>query len=182
MSRIGKKTIKLTDGVTVTSTTGKVVISGSKGELSLALPKGIDVLVENGEIKVSRQTDDKQAKSLHGSIQRTLVNSIEGVTSGWTKKLELVGTGYRARLEGNSLVLTIGFSHPVKIDPPSGITLSVEENKILVSGIDRHLVGQIAANIKDVRPPDSYKGKGIRYEGEKVRRKPGKAAKVGGAA
>lgn len=181
MSRVGKKIIKVVEGVKINVEGDTAIVSGPKGELKVILPKGIAVLVDGDQVKVSRVTETKEVKSLHGSVQRTLIACMSGVSSGWSKKLELVGTGYRAKLEGGSLVLAIGFSHPVRFDPPEEISFAVEENKIIVSGIDKRLVGQIAADIRAVRPPDSYKGKGIRYEGEKVRRKPGKAAKVGAA-
>lgn len=178
MSRVGKKSLAIPSGVLV-SVEGKTVkVAGPKGELEYVLPNGIEVKIESGELIVSRKQETKFVRSLHGTIQRILSNAVQGVLGNWSKTLELVGTGYRARLEGNSLVLAIGFSHPVKLDPPAGISFTLEENKIAVSGADRHLVGQVAANIRAVRPPEPYKGKGIKYVDEYVRRKAGKAAKT----
>lgn len=182
MSRVGKKPLKVKEGVTVTVDGQTVKVAGPKGELTYELPAGIGAKLEEGELLISRDSEEKFVKSLHGTMQRVLDNAQKGVTDGWSKTLELVGTGYRARLEGPSLILAIGFSHPVKFDPPEGIAFSVEENNITISGIDRQLVGQTAANIRAVRPPEPYKGKGIKYVGEYVRRKAGKAAKTATAA
>lgn len=182
MSKIGKKPLTVAPGVSVNIEGRAVKIIGPKGELEYTLPSNIELKTEGGQLVVSRKQDIKQVRSLHGTIARILENALKGVTEGWGKTLELVGTGYRARLEGASLVLAIGFSHPVKFDPPTGISFAIEENKITISGIDRHLVGQVAANIRAVRPPEPYKGKGIRYTDEYVRRKAGKAAKTATAA
>lgn len=181
MSRLASKPLKIEEGVSVSAEAGKINISGPKGELSMQIPNLITVKVEDGSVLVDRKKDSKHAKALHGTARSLIKNMIQGVSSEWSKTLELVGTGYRARLEGETLVLSVGFSHPVKIDPLPGIKFAVEENKITVSGIDRHLVGQVAANIRAVRPPEPYKGKGIKYVDEVVRRKPGKqAAKAAG--
>jgi len=182
MSRIGKKPLTVPAGVSVNIEGQAVKVTGAKGELEYTLPSSIEIKVEGDILSVSRKQEIKQVRSLHGTIARILENAIKGVSEGWSKTLELVGTGYRARLEGNSLVLAIGFSHPVKIDPPAGIVFTTEENKIIVSGIDRHLVGQVAANVRAVRPPEPYKGKGIKYIDEYVRRKAGKTAKTATAA
>jgi large subunit ribosomal protein L6 len=179
MSRIGKKPVQIPEGVTITVNPTSVVVSGSKGELAVTVAKNIKVDQEDNTLVVSRQSEAKQTKSDHGTLTAKIQNAVHGVTEGWAKTLELIGTGYRPRLEGESLVLAIGFSHPVKFDPPAGIKFTVEENKVIVTGIDRHAVGQMAANIRDVRPPEVYKGKGIKYAGEKIRRKAGKAAKTG---
>lgn len=176
MSRLGKKPIKLPEGVTVETTDRQVAVRGGKGELTIPLPPGITIDVREQEVLVKRSGDEKLDKSLQGVIVRTLSNGLRGVTEGWEQKLELQGTGYRGRIDGGNLVLAIGYSHPVIITPPEGITFSVAENIITVSGIDHQLVGQVAANIRQIRPPDSYKGKGVRYLGEQVRLKPGKAA------
>jgi len=178
MSRIGKKPLLTKEGVTLVQEDRAIRISGSKGELIVALPKNIEVSLNENEVVVTRKNNEKQTRSDHGATARLIENAIQGVSEGWNKVLELVGTGYRGRLEGNSLILAIGYSHPVKIDPPQGINFILEENKITVSGADRHLVGQTAANIRKVRRPDSYKGKGVKYQGEKLRLKPGKAAKT----
>lgn len=178
MSRVGRKPLKIAEGVTISVDGQTVTVRGPKGELEHAIPAGITAKIEGDELLISRDSEVKFVKSLHGTVQRTLDNAIKGTTLGWSKTLELVGTGYRARLEGASLILAIGFSHPVRFDPPEGITFNVEEASITVSGIDRHLVGQTAANVRAVRPPEPYKGKGIKYVGEYIRRKAGKAAKT----
>lgn len=181
MSRIGKRPIPIPENIEVVVEANSVRVSGPKGELSVALSAGVKAKVEDGKIFLERKSNSKQVRQLHGTISRHLTNVIKGVSEGWSKTLELVGTGYRARLEGTTLVLSVGFSHPVRIDPPEGITFSVEENKVTVSGIDKTLVGQAAANIRTIRPPEPYKGKGIKYEDEVIRRKAGKVAKAGPA-
>ncbi len=139
-------------------------------------------MTRDGEtIKIGRRHNDKPSKSLHGYLRATLANAITGVTKGWTRTLELSGVGYRASVSGVNLVLTIGFSHPVTIEPPSGISFTVNESKIIVSGIDRQAVGQMAASIREKKKPEPYKGKGIKYEGEHIRKKAGKAKAVSGA-
>lgn len=178
MSKIGKKPVKIPEGVQVTLEGSRVKTQGTKGELSFALPPGIKVEISDGNIAVLRSLETKYVKSLHGTVQRVLENATHGVSEGWSKQLELVGTGYRARLEGQDLVLAIGFSHPVRFSPPEGIVFTMAENNVIVSGVDKHTVGQVAANIRAVRPPEPYKGKGIKYTGEYIRRKAGKAAKA----
>jgi len=180
MSRIGKKPITIPEGVTVEVKSGGVVVAGSKGSLTVNFRPEIEILVDDKQILVKRKGENKLAKSLHGLTRTLIANAIEGVTSGFSKSLEVVGTGYRASLEGETLVLAVGFSHLAKVSPPPGIKFEVEEdNKIKVFGIDKALVGQVAAQIRKIRPPDPYKGKGIRYEGEEVKLKPGKAGKAG---
>lgn len=179
MSRIGKKTLLVPAGVTVELQDRAVKVSGPKGELFVVVPENIQVTMEENVLSVKRTSEIKQTKSHHGSVTRLIENALHGVSEGWSKTLELVGTGYRGRLEGPTLILAIGYSHPVKVDPPAGITLSIEENRVTVTGPDRHMVGQVAANIRAIREPDSYKGKGVKYQGEKLRLKPGKAAKTG---
>ncbi|MDO8599920.1 MAG: 50S ribosomal protein L6 [bacterium] len=176
MSRIGKRPVELKEGVTVTQEGSDLLVRGPKGELTVHVPKEISSQITDNEVLVTRSNDSKISKSLHGSTVRILSNAVHGVTLGWEKKLELRGTGYRARLDGSTLILAIGYSHPVTFLPIEGINFLVTENIITVEGIDRHLVGQISANIKAERLPDSYKGKGIRYLGEYIRTKPGKAA------
>lgn len=175
MSKIGKRPILIPEGVIVTVEGQTVKFAGSKGELTVVLPLQLKAEVGDGSIKVERNLDTKPVKSLHGTFARLILDSIRGVSSGWTKTLELVGTGFRARLEGSNLVLAVGFSHNVQVAQPQGITFEVDESKIRVSGADRHLVGQTAANIRKVRPPEPYKGKGIKYEDEIIRKKAGKA-------
>lgn len=176
MSRIGKRPVELKEGVTVTQQDSDLLVRGPKGELTVHVPKEISSQVTEGEVLLTRASDSKASKSLHGSTVRILSNAVVGTSEGWEKKLELRGTGYRARLDGNTLILAIGYSHPVTFLPVEGISFSVTENIITVTGCDRHLVGQISADIKAARLPDSYKGKGIRYLGEYIRTKPGKAA------
>lgn len=182
MSRIAKKPIKIKEGVRVFADGPRVVISGPKGELSYVLLPFLSVRVAGDEVFLERKEETKSAKSGHGLFYRLVLGAVTGVSEGWEKTLELVGTGYRARLDGKNIVLSIGFSHPVVVSPPEGISFSVEENRIKVSGADKQLVGQIASNIRRVRPPEPYKGKGIRLLGEEVRRKAGKAAKLGAQA
>ncbi len=180
MSRVGRQPIKIPEGITVKVKDGQVQVKGSKGVLTQEIRPELKVTIKEDKIFVTRSSESKLAKSLHGLTRTLIANMIKGVGEGWEKRLEMHGTGYRAKLEGDTLVLTVGFSHPVQIKPVEGITFQVEGNdKIFVSGIDKVLVGQVAARIRKIRPPEPYKGKGIRYEKEVVRRKPGKAAKVG---
>ncbi len=182
MSRIGQQPITLPESVTVTVKSGEVKVVGPRGELTQIIRPEIKVVVKDNQVLVSRKNDEKMARSLHG-LSRTLIsNMVQGVTEDWSKTLKLVGTGYRVKLEGENLVFSLGFSHPVEVKPLAGIKFEVEGNDtVKVSGIDKALVGQVAATIRKIRPPEPYKGKGIRYEDEEVRRKPGKAAKVGAA-
>jgi len=180
MSRIGRKPIVVPQGVTVEIRNGEVAVAGLKGNLTIKIRPEVEVVEENNQILVKRKEESKLARSLHGLTRTLIANAIEGVTNGFSKTLQIVGTGYRASLEGETLVLAVGFSHLVKVLPPPGIKFEVEENvKIRVLGVDKALVGQVAAQIRKIHPPDPYKGKGIRYEGEEVKLKPGKAGKVG---
>jgi large subunit ribosomal protein L6 len=180
MSRIGQKPVKIPEGVTVTVADHRVSAVGPKGTLAMDFRPEVMIKVDGGNVLVDRVSDTPKAKSLHG-LTRTLVeNLMTGVATGWNKGLELVGVGYRVALEGKVLVLNVGFSHQVKFPAPDGITFEVMENtKINVRGIDKQLVGETAAQVRRIRPPEPYKGKGIRYIGEVVRRKAGKAAKAG---
>jgi large subunit ribosomal protein L6 len=178
MSKIGRKPITIPENVTV-EINHKIVVRGPLGELTQKLPKAIKVEKKENILVVLAEKEDKQTKSFHGLMRSLIANMIEGVTTGFKKHLELIGIGYRANLSGEKLVLSIGFSHPVEIKPIEGVDFAVSENKITVSGINKELVGRIAAEIRTTRPPDAYKGKGIRYEGEVVKLKPGKAAKAG---
>jgi large subunit ribosomal protein L6 len=177
MSRIGRAPIPVPSGVTVEIKGQNVTVKGPKGELSHTVVEPISVVQTDGELQVSRPTDRAPHRSLHG-LSRTLVaNMVQGVSDGFVKRLEMVGVGYRAQLKGKELEIAAGFSHPVIIEPPDGITFDVPApTQIVVSGIDKQLVGQVAADIRKVRPPEPYKGKGIKYEGEFVRRKVGKRA------
>jgi len=176
MSRIGKKPIEILAGVTVKIDSQKVLIKGPQGELTLEVRPEIKVELKEEKIFVTPQIETKETKAFWGLTRALLQNMIKGVTAGFEKKLEIEGVGYRANLEGQDLVLNIGFSHPVKIKAPEGIKFTVEKNTITVAGIDKGLVGEIAAEIRRVRPPEPYKGKGIRYSGEQIRRKVGKRA------
>ncbi len=178
MSRIGRLPIQIPAGVTVTVDGRDVAVKGPKGELTLTVAQPIEVSVEEGTVQVTRPDDERESRSLHGLTRTLINNNIIGVTEGYTKGLEVVGTGYRVAQKGNSVEFALGFSHPVTVDAPEGITLTVEgNNKLTVSGIDKQAVGEAAANIRKIRKPEPYKGKGVRYAGENVRRKAGKAGK-----
>jgi large subunit ribosomal protein L6 len=178
MSRIGRLPIEIPAGVTVAVDGSVVTVKGPKGELTLNVASPIEAKVEDGQVLVTRPDDERESRSLHGLTRTLISNQIIGVTQGYTKGLEVVGTGYRVAQKGSSVEFALGFSHPVLIDPPAGITLTVEgNNKLTVSGIDKQAVGEAAANIRKIRKPEPYKGKGVRYAGEIVRRKAGKAGK-----
>ena len=179
MSRIGKLPVNIPAGVTITVDDAHIVtVKGPKGTLSTKISPEIELSQENGVLTVKRPSDDKQHRALHG-LSRTLINNmVVGTTAGFEKKLEIVGVGYRAQLSGSDLVLNVGYSHPITFKPENGIGFEVPApTKITVKGIDKQYVGQIAADIRAKRPPEPYKGKGIRYEGETVRRKEGKTSK-----
>jgi large subunit ribosomal protein L6 len=178
MSRIGRKSIPVPAGVDVTITGQTVKVKGPKGELSHTVAEPITVAQDGGELHVNRPNDERRAKELHG-LSRTLVaNMITGVTEGYKKTLEINGTGYRVTAKGKDLEFALGFSHPVNVVAPTGITFSVERpTQFTVAGIDKQLVGEVAANIRKIRPPEPYKGKGVKYQGEVIRRKAGKAGK-----
>jgi large subunit ribosomal protein L6 len=177
MSRIGKRPIEVPSGVTVTVDPGHVTVHGPKGELRQVVPTRIAIAQEEGTIVVTRPTERGEDRALHGLTRTLVANMVDGVTKGFEKRLELQGVGYRASLQGTDLELLVGYSHPVRIKPRQGIEFEVPvQTQIVVRGIDKQLVGQTAAEIRKVRPPEPYKGKGIRYEGEYVRRKVGKRA------
>ena len=178
MSRIGKLPIPVPTGVEVTVTEGEVRVKGPKGELTQHVPEGVTITRgDDGAVLVQRASDERQHRAYHGLVRSLVANMVEGVTNGYTKTLELHGVGYRAAAKGRDVELQVGFSHSVAIEAPEGIDLAVPApNRVVDSGIDKVLVGQTAANIRMVRKPEPYKGKGIRYEGERVRRKAGKAA------
>ena len=180
MSRIGKLPVAVPNGVNVDINDGEVLVKGPKGELRQRVLRFVTVKLEDGKVVVERSGEDKEHRAAHG-LTRTLVNNmIEGVSKGFRKSLEIQGVGYRAAKSGEKVNLTLGYSHPVSYTPPKGITLSVEgTNKIHVDGIDKQQVGQVAAEIRGLRPPEPYKGKGVRYEREIVRKKLGKAGKAG---
>ncbi len=176
MSRVGKTPIPIPGGVDVEVDGSHITIKGSKGELSRTVTDTVSVAVEDGEIVVTRGNDERETRALHGLTRALLNNMVIGVTDGYRKQLEIVGVGYRANMKGSSLELQVGFSHPVVVDAPEGVTIEApDQTTVVVSGIDKELVGQVAADIRKIRPPEPYKGKGIRYAGEHVRRKAGKA-------
>ena len=178
MSRIGKQPITVPAGVDVTSDGTTVTVKGPKGELTRRFPSIMIIKREGDDVIVERPDDTREAKAYHGLVRTLIANMVEGVSTGFTKKLQLVGVGYRAALKGKDLELQLGFSHPVSIEAPENITFEVpSQTEIIVSGPSKEQVGQVAANIRKWRKPEPYKGKGIRYEGELVRRKLGKAAK-----
>lgn len=178
MSRIGRKPITIPSGVNVTLDNTQITIKGPKGSLSRELHKDMKVNVLENEISVERPSDNKLHRSLHGTTRSVVANMVSGVTEGFTKSLDLVGVGYRANKSGDKLVLNVGYSHPVEITPENGIEFDVPTNtKIIVKGIDKELVGAMAAKVRSVREPEPYKGKGIKYEGERILRKEGKAGK-----
>ena len=178
MSRIGKMPIDLPSGVEVKINGSSVTVKGSKGELSRTFTERVGFVNEDGVVTLTRDGDSPQSKALHGLSRALLYNMVQGVSEGFSKELEIQGVGYRAALKGSDVELQVGFSHSVSVEAPDGITFDVPEpTKIIVSGIDKEMVGQVAADIRKVRPPEPYKGKGIRYQGEHVRRKAGKAGK-----
>jgi len=180
MSRIGKLPVPVAKGVTVEISGRDVKVKGPKGELSRSFPEGITLSLDDSQVTVGRADEEKRTRALHGLSRTLLANMVVGVSDGFTKTLELQGVGYRAQQAGEKVTLAVGYSHPVEIVPPPGIQLEVEgNNRVHVRGIDKELVGQVAADIRKVRKPEPYKGKGIRYLGERVRRKAGKAGKAG---
>lgn len=179
MSRIGNQPIKIEDGVTVDIDNKRVTVKGPKGELRFELPFQLSAEIKDDEIILSRKDDEKQSKSIHGTYRMILANAVYGVKEGYEKKLELVGVGYRARLEGKTLVMTLGWNHPIKVEPYEGIEIEVpEETKITIRGIDKQKVGEFSAKVRGMREPEPYKGKGVRYADEYVRRKSSKSSLV----
>ncbi len=177
MSRIGRKPISIPSGVTVSVDGSTVKVKGPKGELARTFEPTMKVRVENNEVLVERPNDDKRERALHGLTRALLANMVTGVTDGFKKTLEIVGVGYRAEKKGKNLVVSVGYSHPVNYPEPTGITLTTPApTTIVIEGIDKQKVGQVAAELREFRPPEPYKGKGIRYQGEQVRRKAGKTA------
>jgi len=178
MSRIGRRPIPIPSGVEVTVDGARVTVKGPKGTLEQAMHPDMKITVSDGEISVERPSEEREHRALHGLTRSLVANMVEGVTNGFAKTLEIQGVGYRAALKGQNIELAVGYSHPVVVQPPAGVMFEVPQpTRIVVSGADKQAVGQIAANIRAIRKPDSYKGKGIRYQGEYVRKKAGKAAK-----
>ena len=181
MSRIGRLPIAVPPGVTVKIKDQQVTVKGPKGEISQAFTPGMDIKLEDNKLIVKRPSESKQDRALHGLTRSLLNNMVTGVTKGWERNLEIVGVGFRAEKAGEKILVRVGFSHSVEVSPLPGVTLAVDgPNRVKVSGVNRETVGQMAAQIRGIRPPDAYKGKGIRYAGEQVRIKPGKAGKAVG--
>jgi large subunit ribosomal protein L6 len=180
VSRIGLMPVIIPDGVDIKIKGSNVKVKGPKGELEHTFPADMEIKMENGEVNVSRPTDEPTHRALHGMTRALINNMVVGVSSGFSKVLEVNGVGYRAVVEGKDLVLNVGYSHPVKVEPPEGIEFEVDERtrQITVKGYDKQVVGHVAADIRKVRPPEPYKGKGIKYLDERIRRKAGKAGKV----
>ena len=181
MSKIAKIPVEIKEGVQVTLENKELKVNGPKGTLTFKVPDGANVKIENGKIYVTQADDEERSKAMSGLVRALIANMVIGTTDGFTKKLELAGVGYRAQASGNTLTLSVGYSHPVIIKGDQTISFTVEENVITVSGIDKAVVGDVAAKVRAVRPPEPYKGKGIKYQGEYIRRKVGKAAKAAGA-
>lgn len=178
MSRIGRLPIGVPGSVNVTISGQTVTVKGPKGELTLEVAEPITVAFEDGQLTVARPDDERSSRALHGLTRSLIANNVQGVTEGFSKELEVVGTGYRVQQKGTGIEMALGFSHPVPFEAPQGITLEVEgNNKITVRGVDKQMVGETAANIRKLRKPEPYKGKGVRYAGETIRRKAGKAGK-----
>ena len=177
MSRIGRNPISLPSGVTVNVDDKMIAVKGPKGELSMPVMPNISVSIEDGILRVARANDQKATRAAHGMVRAMVNNTVVGVTEGFAKQLEIIGVGYRAAMQGSKLVLSLGYSHPIEVDPPKGIEITVENpTNLTVKGIDKQVVGQLAANIRGYRPPEPYLGKGIRYKGELVVRKAGKTS------
>lgn len=179
MSKIGYTPVTVSQGTTVTITDGQIVVAGKNGTLSYKIPEHLTIKNENGVLNVDRESEDKKTRSMHGFFRKLIANAVAGVETPWTKQLEIVGTGFNVKMQGEDFVFKLGYSHPVTFKKVEGVKFAVDGNtKMSVTGIDRQLVGQVAHEIKIIRKPDAYKGKGIRYAGEFVRTKPGKKAKA----
>jgi large subunit ribosomal protein L6 len=181
VSRIGRAPIAVPAGVQVQIAAGEITVKGPKGQLSRVIPADIVVSQQGSVLQVTRPDDEREHRSLHGLTRALVANMVQGVSAGYTRGMEIEGVGYRAELKGTNLVLLVGYSHPVEIEPPQGISFDVDKTgrTFSIMGIDKEMVGEVAARVRRVRPPEPYKGKGIRYAGEQVRRKAGKAGKVG---
>jgi large subunit ribosomal protein L6 len=175
MSRIGKRSVVIPKGVSIELRGGEIHVKGPKGTLAESVPSAVEIAVEDGEVQFRRRDDRQPSRAAHGLARALVANMVVGVTEGFLRELEIQGVGYRAEAQGQQLKLSLGFSHPVNVAVPAGLKVSVQDNKIRIEGSDKGLVGQFAANVRELRPPEPYKGKGIRYVGEHVRRKVGKA-------
>ena len=180
MSRIGRKVLPLPKGVTLSQKPGTISVKGPKGELSKPLPDGISIKTEADKIQVLRADDSRQNRAKHGLIRAHLANMVKGVTDGWNRELEINGVGYRAEVAGDTINMALGFSHPIAFKLPKGVTAKVDKNRVTLSSADRDLVGQTAAKVRELRPPEPYKGKGVKYVEETIKKKVGKAGATGG--
>jgi large subunit ribosomal protein L6 len=179
MSRIGRKILPLPKGVTLAQKPGSISVKGPKGELTKAMPTGISVKIEGDKLTVLRVDDERQNRAKHGLMRAHLGNMVKGVTDGWTRELEINGVGYRAEVAGDTINMALGYSHPVVFKLPKGVTAKVEKNRVTLASADRDLVGQIAAKLRELRPPEPYKGKGVKYVEEVIKKKVGKAGATG---
>ena len=179
MSRIGRKPLPLPKGVTLTQKPGLFVVKGPKGELSKAMPDGVTVKTEADKILVTRADDSRENRAKHGLVRAHLANMVKGVTDGWTRELEINGVGYRAEVAGDKLTMALGYSHPVVFNLPKVVQAKVDKNKVILTSADRDVLGQTAAKVRELRPPEPYKGKGVKYAEEVIKRKVGKAAARG---
>ena len=181
MSRIGRKVLPLPKGVTLSQKPGSISVKGPKGELSKPLPDGISVKTEADKLQVLRADDSRQNRSKHGLMRAHLANMVKGVTEGWNRELEINGVGYRAEVAGDTINMALGYSHPIAFKLPKGVTAKVDKNRVTLSSADRDLVGQTAAKVRELRPPEPYKGKGVKYVEEVIKRKVGKAGATSGS-
>ena len=179
MSRIGRKVLPLPKGVTLAQKEGSVSVKGPKGELTKAVPTGVSIKLDADKITVLRVDDERQNRARHGLMRAHLANMVKGVTDGWTRELEINGVGYRAEVAGDTINMALGYSHPVVFKLPKGVTAKVDKNKVTLASADRDLVGQIAAKLRELRPPEPYKGKGVKYAEEVIKKKVGKAGATG---
>jgi large subunit ribosomal protein L6 len=180
MSRIGRKVLPLPKGVTLAQKPGSISVKGPKGELTKAVPTGVTIKTEADKITVLRVDDDRVNRAKHGLMRAHLANMVKGVTDGWTRELEINGVGYRAEVAGDTMTMALGYSHPVVFKLPKGVTAKVDKNRVTLSSADRDLVGQTAAKVRELRPPEPYKGKGVKYAEEIIKKKVGKAGATGG--
>jgi large subunit ribosomal protein L6 len=181
MSRIGRKVLPLPKGVSISQKAGAISVKGPKGELSKPLPDGISVKTEADKLQVLRADDSRQNRSKHGLMRAHLANMVKGVTEGWNRELEINGVGYRAEVAGDTINMALGYSHPIAFKLPKGVTAKVDKNRVTLSSADRDLVGQTAAKVRELRPPEPYKGKGVKYVEEVIKRKVGKAGATSGS-
>jgi len=182
MSRVGRKVLPMPKGVTLTQKSGQVSVKGQKGELTKVIPSGVSIKVDGDKINVLRADDTRENRSKHGLMRAHLANMVKGVTEGWTRELEINGVGYRAEVSGENLNMSLGYSHPVVFKLPKGVGAKVDKNRIALTSADRDLLGLTAAKVRELRPPEPYKGKGVKYVEEVIKRKVGKAGATGGGA